>query len=370
MSDTASPRPRSRWAGWVVAGVITALAAGMVLAWRAGAFPPARSSGSGQRAQPPATAAVARRDIAATTPVSATLGFAGSWAVTGQGGGTLTWLPRPGRVVRQGQVLYLVDNGSPVVLLYGTVPAWRTMGEGVTGADVSQLNHDLVALRDASRAEISAAGWDYFSWATAYGVQKLEQRLGVSYPPGSLSLGQVVFKPAALRVAAVTGRLGDPAAGPVLTATSDRHVVTIPLDTSQQTEVAEGDQVAVTLPDGTTTPGVISSVGTVATVSQSGGNATTTIPVQVNLTDPEAAGTLDQAPVTVNITTATVRHVLAVPVTALVAQSSGSYAVEVVGPGNTRRWVPVRPGIFDETSGLVQVTGALIPGQRVVVAAS
>jgi multidrug efflux pump subunit AcrA (membrane-fusion protein) len=313
---------------------------------------------------------VTRRDIAATTPVSATLGYAGSWTVRGQGGGTLTRLPKAGQVIGQGQALYRVDNGSPVVLLYGSVPAWRALDEGVTGADVSQLNHDLVALGDAARSEISAAGWDYFSWETAYGVQKLEEHLGVSSPPGSLSLGQVVFEPAALRVATVTGSLGGPASGPVLTATSDRHVVTIPLDASQQSEVKAGDRVTVTLPDGTTTPGVVSSVGTVAVTSESGGNATTTIPVEVKLTDPQAAGSLDQAPVTVNITTATARNVLVVPVTALLAQSSGGYAVEVVGPGNTRRYVPVRPGISDETSGLVQVTGALAPGQRVVVPAT
>jgi multidrug efflux pump subunit AcrA (membrane-fusion protein) len=59
-----------------------------------------------------------------------------------------------------------------------------------------------------------------------------------------------------------------------------------------------------------------------------------------------------------------------VPVGALLAQSSGGYVVEVVGPGNTRRWVPVTPGIFDDADGLVQVTGALTPGQRVVVPAS
>jgi hypothetical protein len=94
--------------------------------------------------------------------------------------------------------------------------------------------------------------------------------------------------------------------------------------------------------------------------------------VQVTLTDPGAAGTLDQAPVTVNITTqSSPGPVLTVPVTALVAQSPGGYAVEVVGPGNTRRWVPVQAGpVFDDASGLVQVTGALTPGQRVVVASS
>jgi multidrug efflux pump subunit AcrA (membrane-fusion protein) len=158
----------------------------------------------------------------------------------------------------------------------------------------------------------------------------------------------------------------------VLAATPDRHVVTVPLDVSQQSEVRAGDKVTVTLPDGATTPGAVASVGAVAVTSTSGsgGDTTTTIPVQVMLTDPQAAGTLDQAPVTVNITTATARGALVVPVTALVAQSTGRYVVEVVGPGNTRRWVPVTPGIFDDASGLVQVTGALTPGQRVVVPAS
>jgi len=168
----------------------------------------------------------------------------------------------------------------------------------------------------------------------------------------------------------VTGSLGGPADGQVLAATWDQHVVTIPLDASQQGEVRAGDQVTVTLPGGTATPGTVSSVGTVATTSGPPGNEVTTIPVQVRLADTRAAGTLDQAPVTVNITTGTARGALVVPVTALVAQAAGRYAVEVTGPGNSRRWVPVTPGIFDDAAGLVQVTGALTPGQRVVVASS
>ncbi|HEV3067651.1 MAG TPA: efflux RND transporter periplasmic adaptor subunit [Streptosporangiaceae bacterium] len=366
---------RRRRGAWVALGIVVVVAAGAVAGWRAGVFSPAASPGSGPQGAPaPATAAVTRQDLSATTPVTATLGYAGSWTVAGQGGGTLTWLPPAGRVIGQGQVLYQTGNGSPVVLLYGSVPDWRALDEGVTGPDVSQLNHDLVRLGYAGRADIAALGWDYYSWETAYAVQRLEEHLGVLYPPGSLSLGQVVFEPQALRVSQVTGSLGGPASGPVLTVTSDRQVVTVPLDVSDQSEVKAGDTVSITLPDGTTTPGVVSSVGTVVTTTpgQQGQGPTTTIPVYVNLRDPKAAGSLDQAPVTVNITTGgSPGPVLAVPVTALVAQASGGYEVEVAGPGNTRHWVPVQVGpVFDDTGGLVQVTGNLTPGQRVVVAAS
>jgi hypothetical protein len=353
------------------AGLIVAVAAGLAAAWSAGALSAGASPGNGGLAAPE-TAPVTRQDLSATMPVNATLGYAGSYTVLGQSG-TLTWLPSPGQVISQGQVLYKVDNGSPVVLLYGSVPAWRTLDEGVTGADVSQLNQDLVALGDASSPEISAAGSDYFSWATRAGVQKLQSGLGIPSPPGSLALGSLVFEPVALRVATVTRTLGSPASGPVLTATSTQHVVTIALDASQQSEVKAGDAVTVTLPDGSVTPGTVSFVGAVATVSsgsnpsQPGSGSSATIPVTVTLTDPSAAGSLDQAPVTVNITTATARSALVVPVGALLARSSAGYAVEVAGAGSTPRLVPVTTGIFDDANGLVQVTGNLAPGERVVV---
>jgi len=349
----------------VVVVVLVALGAGAAVAGAAGAFGAHDTSGTVE-APAPATQAVTRQDLSSVVPVDATLGYAGSYTVLGPGGGTLTWLPPAGRVIAQGQVLYRVDNGSPVVLLYGRVPAWRTLDEGATGSDVSQLNHDLVALGYASGPDVSTLGWDYFSWETAYGVQRMESARGVSSPPGALPLGSVVFEPEAIRVTNVLGTLGGPAAGPVLAATSDKHVVTIPLSTSQESQVAAGDAVTVTLPNGDNVAGVISSVGTVA----SGSASSATIQVTVTLTHPSVAGTLDQAPVTVNITTASVSNVLAVPVGALLAQSPGGYAVEVIGAGDTRRLVPVKVGIFNDSSGLVQVTGALTPGQRIVVPAT
>jgi len=368
-AEVGGSRGRGRW---VALGIMVVLAAGVVAGWRAGVFSAAASPGAGPGTPPPATAVVTRQDLTATTPESATLGYAGSYTVRGQGSGTLTWLPPAGQVLRQGQALYKTDNGSPVVLLYGSVPDWRALGVGTTGQDVTQLNHDLANLGYAARADITAGGWDYYSWETAQAVQQLEEHLGVVSPAGSLSLGQVAFEPGAIRVSHVTGVLGGPASGPVLTATSDRHLVTIPLDASDQSQVKAGDKVTVTLPDGTTVPGLISSVGAVATTTQGQQEQgpSTTIPVRVKLTDPEAAGTLDQAPVTVNITTASALSTLAVPVSALLAQSPRGYDVEVAGRGSRRRWVPVQPGIFDDASGLVQVTGALRPGLRVVVASS
>ncbi len=368
-AEAGGARGRGRW---VAGGVVVVVAVVVVAGWQAGVFSRAASPGAGPGAPASATATVARENITATTPVNATLGYAGFYPVAGRASGTLTWLPSAGQVIRQGQALYKTGNGSPVVLLYGGVPDWRTLEEGATGADVTQLNHDLVALGDADSAEVSALGWDYFSAQTAAGVAKLQSALGVSAPPGSLSLGRVVFEPEAIRVSRVTGSLGGPASGTVLAATSDRHVVMIPLNAAMQSQVAAGDRVTVTLPDGSSTPGRVSSVGRVA--SGSGSNAT--IPVMVTLTDPGAAGTLDQAPVTVNITTASAKNALVVPVAALLAHArgdgaaGGGYDIEVVGPGNTRRYVPVTTGIFDDAYGLVQVTGAMTPGQRVVVPAT
>jgi multidrug efflux pump subunit AcrA (membrane-fusion protein) len=93
--------------------------------------------------------------------------------------------------------------------------------------------------------------------------------------------------------------------------------------------------------------------------------------VDVTPSHPAATGKWDQAPVKVGITTATVPGALVVPVTALLAQSAGGYAVEVVGAGASNHLVPVSLGLFDDADGLVQITGSgLAPGEEVVVPAT
>jgi len=92
--------------------------------------------------------------------------------------------------------------------------------------------------------------------------------------------------------------------------------------------------------------------------------------VDVTPTDPAATGNLDQAPVTVSITTASVKDALVVPVDALLALAGGGYAVEVVSSSGLHSLVPVTLGLFDDADGLVAVTGSgLAAGQHVVVPA-
>jgi hypothetical protein len=127
----------------------------------------------------------------------------------------------------------------------------------------------------------------------------------------------------------------------------------------------------ITLPDNSTTPGVVSSVGTVATVPEGdagAGSQSPTIEVDVTPSHPAATGRLDQAPVTVSITTASVKNALVVPVDALLALAGGGYAVEEVTAGGIHRLVPVTLGLFDDAHGLVQVTETtLAPGRQVVI---
>jgi peptidoglycan hydrolase-like protein with peptidoglycan-binding domain len=279
-----------------------------------------------------------------------------------------TALPAVGQVVRLGGTLFAI-GGQPVVLLYGRTTPWRAFAPGMSpGGDVWSLNENLRALGYGQPQGTA------FTAQTAGAIKAFQAAHGLPVT-GRLLLGSVVFEPGPVRVTSVTPSVGAPVqAGPVLGVTSTRRVVTIALDASQQTSVKVGDPVTITLPDNSTTPGRVTFVGTVATTpasDQGNGPSTPTIEVDVTPDDPNATGRLDQAPVDVAITTATVKGVLVVPVNALLALAGSGYAVEVVEPAGTHRLVGVEPGLFDDSKGLVQVSrSALSAGQRIVVPAS
>ncbi len=373
LAGSGGRRGRLRWV--IVAVVLVLVAAGAFVAV-SGVFDSGGGNSTGGNGSATSLATVERRSLSEQMQVNGTLGYAGSYTVLGQAHGTVTWLPKAGAVIRDSRVLYRVD-GAPVVLLYGSTPAYRALAEGataadVTGADVAQLNHDLVALGYVDRSDVDSV-WDEFSWATKAGVEKLQKHLGVDQT-GELSLGDVVFLPTAARVTTVSANLGGQATGPLMTASSTARTVSVALDADLQSEVKAGDQVTITLPDGSTTPGTVTSVGKVATApsnNSGGSDSSPTVPVTIRPTDPTATGSLDQAPVLVAITERIVHNVLAVPVNALLALAGGGYAVEVANADGTRHLVPVSPGLFDDAAGLVQVTGSgLAAGQHVVVPAS
>jgi hypothetical protein len=360
---------------WVLAGlaVLAALAAIGVVVVMSGA-----KHATPVASEPPAnTAKVEKGTLSAMVSLDGTLTYGtrsdGSpYSVINQTPGTATWLPAVGQVVRHGEVIFRVDD-NPVVLLYGPTPAYRTVLAGMAGADVTELNADLVSLGYATAAEIPA-GTDGFTAATVTALKKLQAALGVSQT-GTLPLGQAVFEPAAVRVTTVSATLGGAlkAGDPVLQGTSTNRVVAIALDAAQQSLVNVGNNVVITLPDNSTTPGVVTLVGTVATILPSAyggggkGSGTPTIAVEVRPTEPAATGSLDQAPVQVAITTEVVDSVLSVPVTALIGKAGGGFAVEVVGAGGRRELVAVKLGLFDSAGGRVQVEGDLREGDLVVV---
>ena len=129
---------------------------------------------------------------------------------------------------------------------------------------------------------------------------------------------------------------------PIIDAAPSGSIVNIALDPSLQANVAVNDPVELTLPTGATVRGRITSVASVAApVGQAGGGGASGTQLAIRVTvapdDPASLGHLDQAAVSVSITTGHADGVLAVPDRfAPVAVSGGGYAVEVDRAGAVR----------------------------------
>jgi peptidoglycan hydrolase-like protein with peptidoglycan-binding domain len=247
-------------------------------------------------------------------------------------------------------------------LMYGTMPAYRTLGPGDDGADVEQLERNLDAL--------GYTGFDVdedFTEATADAVREWQEKLGLA-ETGRVDLGRVVFAPGAVRVDTVTAGLGAPAAPglAVLDYTGTARLVTAELELSDQTLVTEGARVSVTLPDGTRVAGKVDEVDTVIEpAADQNTEPETKLEAVISLVDQSAARDLMAAAVDVAFTASERKDVLTVPVTALVALAEGGYGVEVVESSGTR-YVPVSTGLF--SGGRVEVEGVGIDeGTRVGV---
>ena len=151
------------------------------------------------------TVSVQRRTLSEQTQASGTLGYAGTLELYDRLGGTFTWLPGAGALVARGGTLWRIDN-QPVVLMYGSVPAYRTLQAGVSdGPDVAELNANLAALGYDPTGTIAVS--QHFGEATAAAVRRWQSAEGLA-ETGHVELGRVVFAPSARRVTAVHVVLG------------------------------------------------------------------------------------------------------------------------------------------------------------------
>jgi peptidoglycan hydrolase-like protein with peptidoglycan-binding domain len=314
-------------------------------------------------------ASVVRADIARTQSVSGTISYGDAVPIVLLGaGGVVTWLPAAGSVVRRGQRLFAV-NGQGTYLMAGPMPAFRSMTLGTSGADVRQLEQNLIALGYANHTNLVANG--HFTAADAAAVRRWQRAVGLQQT-GVVSLGAVVFATTALRVGSLRVTQGSPVGPgtPILDATRTDVHVNVPLDTTFIAFVHRGDAVRVVLPDlATTLSGRVTSVATTATVA-GGPNQPQrpTVAVRVDVNDTARMQGYDQAPVQVAITLELHRNVLAVPVLALLAEPDQKYAVRLVR-GSTRTLVEVQPGLQD-AAGLIEITNAgLAAGDQVEVPA-
>jgi peptidoglycan hydrolase-like protein with peptidoglycan-binding domain len=281
-----------------------------------------------------------------------------------KGTGTLTAMARAGSVVHAGGVLYRLD-GDPIVLMYGSTPVYRALKSGVAdGADVRELERNLAALGfDPGTVD------EAFTSTTAAAVSDWQESVGLEQT-GTVELGRVVFMPGARRIGAHKASVGTvlSSGAEVLDTSSTKRVVSVPLDATKQSLAHEGARVTVTLPDGGIVRGRISSIGRVAREDSSGSSDPNAekllvIDVTVELRSKRGIGRLDEAPVGVGLAEQSRRHVLSVPVNALLARRGGGYGVELAA---SHRIVGVEAGLF--AGGYVEVSGSGIrEGTRVVV---
>jgi hypothetical protein len=326
---------------------------------------------------------VTRAALVETKTVSGTLGYGDPVPIRASGTGTLTWIAPVGSTVRRGEPLFNVDE-RPVVVLYGSLPLYRKLRVGMEGADVQQLEGNLAAL--------GYTGFtvdDTYTSATAEAVRTWQADLDLP-ETGTVEPGQVVFTRRAVRIVGHTARVGDSIGGDtseggasVLSYTGTTRRVTVELELADRALVANGRTVTVKVPGRRAVKGKISRVGTVVTAqgttsdegtnpdegSAPDGTSPTTsdarIEVSVRIADQKALGSLDAAPVDVDLVSSKREDVLAVPVAALLALAKGGFGVQIVN-GDRTRTVAVKTGMF--AAGRVEVSGkGIAEGVRVGV---
>jgi peptidoglycan hydrolase-like protein with peptidoglycan-binding domain len=333
-------------------GVAAAVAAAAAAATGFADLSGGGGGGTAAAAVPPATAKVTRQTLVDRQSKDGGLGYGDAVTLTARAGGTVTALAAGGSTVTRGKVLYRLDD-QPVVLVYGSLPAYRPLAPGTEGPDVRQLEKNLYAL--------GYRGFtvdDTYTSSTADAVAAWQGDLGLP-ETGTVELGRVVFAAGPVRVDSREAAVGDALqlGGSVLSYTGTTRLVTVSLDVSDQRLARKGAAVVLTLPDGSTTPGKIAAVKTVVDTDSSNPGSdepVTKIEVTITADQARALSGLDEASIAVAFTASSRADVLTVPVAALLALAEGGYGVQVVD-GDTTRILAVKTGLFAD--GRVEVSG-------------
>ena len=193
--------------------------------------------------KPQSTAPITRTTLFDREELYGTLGYGTETGIAGRVQGTVTWLPATGAVIQRGQALYRVDD-TPVFLLYGTLPAYRELRDGVEGADVKQFETELRAL--------GYTGFtvdDEYTSSTADAVERWQEATGQE-ETGTVPVGRVVYAGGPVRVASVPTDVGDSAQGDLLNVSGTSRVVTVTMEVADQRLAVKGAAVSVELPGG------------------------------------------------------------------------------------------------------------------------
>jgi membrane fusion protein, multidrug efflux system len=267
---------------------------------------------------------------------------------------TLTSLLDGGATADRGTVLYTADE-EPVVALTGDVPAWRTVEEGVAdGADVRQLEENLVALGYGAGLDVDEA----FTADTADAVEAWETDLGRADPDGVVTIGDVVFLTEPGDVLGHEASVGDTleAGSPVMTIGSQQRIVVADVDAAEAGGWTPGSAVELEWSDGTTTQGTVIGTGREVT------DGRVELTVAVGTGDSGAGERRSGAEATVTLVDARRDGVLAVPVAAVV-DDGGSPAVRVAQADGPDIVVPVQTGLVAD--GWIEITGGLDGGEEI-----
>lgn len=306
-----------------------------------------------EKSAAPVTVVVERGTLTQTARLDGAVSFGAAAPVTAKAEGVITKLPAVGEQLVRGSVA-LRANERAVPVLVGDVPLYRAVdGSGLKGADVSMLAANLMELGHLRHSDPATfVTGPQFAEAVRDWQESLDlERTGVLGP------ADVIVLSAPSRIAAVSARLGDAAAGQPFTVTATTRIVEASVPAQDAGVIGVGARATVELPDGRTVE------GSLVTVTTTGEGVEAKVHAVVAIDDQAALDGVDAAAVTVRVVTKTVDDVVIAPVASLVALAEGGYALQDERGALHR----VELGLIADD--LVEVSGAGIDAGMTVVSA-